>query len=278
MYPLKILRDFHLRFHLGGAIVPAAALARTLIVHPESSTIVYTSDYFSVRETLFVPVHESGAIIAFEVDTTEPLEIEAIFNRDFQLEWPAAMGGGMEDWDSTLHAFHFGEESGKFDALVGSPSAVKGSEEYSSNYFSSSQDSILLGETRKGTETKLVVIAAGFEGRASLTSLYDHLAKDYPELLRTSAEYYRDYLARTVSLQASRRANRKSVRLGEGEHVARRRARIPSWERAWLPDLTRQVKTSGPVSHGSLAGTRSGLLWRWMRRAIFPLCVTPWTS
>jgi glycogen debranching enzyme len=34
-----------------------------------------------------------------------------------------------------------------------------------------------------------------------LTSLYDHLAKDYPELLRTSAEYYRDYLARTVSLK-----------------------------------------------------------------------------
>ena len=201
VYPLKIFRDFHLRFHVGGAIMPAAALARTLIVHPESSTIVYTSDFFSVRETLFVPVHESGAIIAFEVDTTEPLEIEAIFNRDFQLEWPADMGGGIEDWDSTLHAFHFGEESGKFDALVGSPSAVKGSEEYSSNYFSSSQDSILLGETRKGTETKLVVIAAGFEGRASLTSLYDHLAKDYPELLRTSAEYYRDYLARTVSLK-----------------------------------------------------------------------------
>ena len=79
VYPLKILRDFHLRFHVGGAIVPAEALARTLIVHPESSTIVYTGDSFSVRETLFVPVHEAGAIVAFEVHTTEPLEIEAIF-------------------------------------------------------------------------------------------------------------------------------------------------------------------------------------------------------
>jgi glycogen debranching enzyme len=201
VYPLKILRNFHLRFHIGGATLPAEVLAQTLIVHPESSAIVYTGDVFSVRETLFVPVHESGAIIAFEVDTAEPLEIEAIFDRDFQLEWPASIGGVDEEWDSTLRAFRFGEESGKFNALVGSPSAIKRSEEYSTNYFSSHQDSILLGATRKGSETKLIVIAAGFEGPAPLARLYEHLAKDYPELLRSSAAYYRDYLDRTVSLK-----------------------------------------------------------------------------
>ena len=121
VYPLKILRDFHLLFHIDGATMPAEALARTLIVHPESSTIVYTGDVFSVRETLFVPVHESGAIITFEVETAEPLEIEAIFEPDFQLEWPAALAGVGEDWDPALRAFRFGEESGKLQALVGSP-------------------------------------------------------------------------------------------------------------------------------------------------------------
>jgi hypothetical protein len=201
VYPLKILRDFHLRFHVDGATIPAEALARTLIVHPESSTIVYSGDVFSVRETLFVPVHESGAIIALEVDTAEPLEIEAIFDRDFQLEWPAALAGVGDEWDPTLRAFRFGEQSGKFEALVGSPTAVKTSEEYSTNYFSSQQDSILLGPTRKGSETKLIIIAAGFEGPASLARLYDHLAKDYSELLRSSAAYYRDYLDGTVNLK-----------------------------------------------------------------------------
>jgi GH15 family glucan-1,4-alpha-glucosidase len=201
VYPLKILRDFHLRFHVAGATIPAEALARTLIVHPESSTIVYTGDVFSVHETLFVPVHEAGAIIAFEVDTAEPLEIEAIFNRDFQLQWPASLVGVGEEWDPALRAFRLGEESGKFEALVGSPAAVKGSEEYSTNYFSSQEDSILLGATKKGNETKLIVIAAGFEGPAAVSKLYDHLGKDYPELLRSSAAYYRDYLDRTVSLK-----------------------------------------------------------------------------
>ncbi|MGB7602677.1 MAG: amylo-alpha-1,6-glucosidase [Candidatus Sulfotelmatobacter sp.] len=201
VYPLKILRDFHLRFHLDGATIPAEALARTLIVHPESTTIVYTGNTFSVRETLFVPVHEAGAIIAFEVDTAEPLEIEAIFKRDFQLEWPASIGGVAENWDPTLRAFLFADQSEKFHALVGSPSGVKASEEYSSNYFSSHQDSILLGTTKKGSDTKLIVVAAGVEGRAPLASLYHHLASDCAQLLQGSAAYYRDYLDRTISLK-----------------------------------------------------------------------------
>ena len=201
VYPLKILRDFHLRFHVNGAILPAETLARTLVVRPESSSIIYASDDFSVRETLFVPVHEAGAVIAFEVDSIRPLEIEAVFHRDFQLEWPGNLGDVNEEWDPTLHAFHFETESGKFDALVGSPSATKTSEEYATNYSRSSQDSFLLGPTQKGLDTKLIVIAASFTGRPALSSLYQHLAKDYAELQRSSAEYYRDYLARTVSVK-----------------------------------------------------------------------------
>ena len=63
VYPLKILRDFHLRFHLQALEFPAESLARTITVHPESASILYAGDTFTVRETLFVPVHEPGAII-----------------------------------------------------------------------------------------------------------------------------------------------------------------------------------------------------------------------
>jgi glycogen debranching enzyme len=201
VYPLKILRDFHLRFHVDGAVLPAETLARTLIVRPESTTIVYSGDTFSVRETFFVPVHEMGAVISFEVDTTRHLEIEAVFERDFQLEWPGTIGDTFADWDVPLRAFRFGTESGKFDAVVGSPSGIRGFEEYSSNYSTSRQSSVLLGSTEKGVETKLIAIAASFTGRAAATNLYQHLAKDYSDLLRDSAAYYRDYLAQTVRLE-----------------------------------------------------------------------------
>jgi len=201
VYPLKILRDFHLRFHVDGAVLPAETLARTLTVRPESTTIVYSGDTFSVRETLFVPVNEMGAVIAFEVNTTRHLEIEAVFERDFQLEWPGTIGDTYGDWDGALRAFRFGSESGKFDAAVGSPSGIRGFEEYSSNYSTSRQSSVLLGATEKGVETKLIVIAASFTGRGTATNLYQHLAKDYLELLHDSATYYRDYLAQTVRLE-----------------------------------------------------------------------------
>ena len=49
VYPLKLLRDFRLQFHTEGRVLPAESLARTLISRPESSTIVYSSDTFSVR-------------------------------------------------------------------------------------------------------------------------------------------------------------------------------------------------------------------------------------
>ena len=54
VYPIKILRDLHLTFHVDGRLVPAETLARTLTVRPESASILYSSDTFSVRETLFV--------------------------------------------------------------------------------------------------------------------------------------------------------------------------------------------------------------------------------
>src|ERR1019366_3049094 len=108
VYPLKIFRGFHLTFHVDGRALPAESLVRTLIVHPESATLVYSGDNFSVRETLFVPVHEPGAVILLEVETEQPLEIEAGFVGDFELEWPAAVGGTFLNWDEAQRAFVFG--------------------------------------------------------------------------------------------------------------------------------------------------------------------------
>jgi glycogen debranching enzyme len=200
VYPLKILRNFHLVFHSEGRALPAESLARTLLVQPESCVITYASDTFQVRETLFVPVREAGAVITFEVTTAQPLEIEAAFERDFQLEWPAALGGTYMQWNPGLRAFYLGEEQKKFAALVGSPSAVLGGQEYATNYSSSSMSSVLLGPVLKGRETKVIVIAASVEGEADAENTYKKLSSSYTELLRDSAEYYRRYLDSTVQL------------------------------------------------------------------------------
>ena len=201
VYPLKILRDFHLIFHTDGRALPAESLARTLIVHPESCTITYASDTFQVQETLFVPVHEAGAVIMLEVKTKQPVEIEAAFQRDFQLEWPAALGGTYLQWNHALRAFDFGEEQKRFAALIGSPSGVLGQQEYATNYSSSSISSLLLGPVQNGKETKAIVIAASVQGEADAENTYRRLSAGYAALVHDSADYYENYLSHTVQLQ-----------------------------------------------------------------------------
>jgi glycogen debranching enzyme len=200
VYPLKILRDFHLVFHVNGRALPSEPLARTVSVQPEACSILYAGDTFQVREIVLVPVHEPGAVIAIEVETSQPLEIEAVFQRDFQLEWPAGLGGTYINWDANLHAFALGEQQKKFAALVGSPTAVLSAEEYATNYSSSAQDSFLLGPTVKGKDTKVVVIAASINGAKEAEDSYRRLAGTYPELRRTSFDYYKQYLNKTVSV------------------------------------------------------------------------------
>jgi glycogen debranching enzyme len=200
VYPLKLLRKFRLQFLADGHAVPAEALARTIRVRPESATITYASDTFTVRETLFVPVNEPGAIIFLDVETEQPLEIEARFLRDFQLEWPAAIGGTYMSWDSGLHAFAMGEETRKFAALIGSPTATEAQEEYQTNYSSAAENGFRLGVTRKGKESRLIVMAGSVTGRADAESAYRRLTSSSQQLLRDSAGYYKQYLSETVSV------------------------------------------------------------------------------
>ena len=200
VYPLKIFRGFHLTFHVDGRALPAESLARTLIVRPESATLVYSGDNFSVRETFFVPVHEPGAVILFDVETEQPLEIEAGFVDDFQLEWPARLGGTFLNWDELQHAFVFGEEHKRFFALAGSPSGADARLAYQTNYSSNIENSMRLGVTGKGRASKVIVLAASTQGLADAQANYQRLTISYLDLLRDSAQYYRDYLSRTLNL------------------------------------------------------------------------------
>ena len=201
VYPLKILRNLHLQFEVGGRILPAEPLARTLITRPESSTIVFTGDTFTVRETFFVPVQEPGAVVQLEIESETPLNVRAGFERDFQLEWPAALGGTFADWNPTLHAFYFGEEQKRFAALVGSPTAANQHLEFQTNYSSSYENSFDLGATTSKHESRILVLAGSVHGLEEAKATYEQLASNYAKLQNESAKYYRSLLARTVSVE-----------------------------------------------------------------------------
>jgi len=201
VYPLKILRNFRLQFEAEGHMIPGEAVARSVISRPESATVIYTGDTFSVRETFFVPVQEAGAVVLLEIESEKPLNVHVSFERDFQLEWPAALGATFSAWDPKLQAFSFGEELKRYAALIGSPTATNEHLEYQTNYSASYENSFDLGATSQRRESRIVVLAASVHGAAEAESTYLQLTSSYAKLLSESAEYYRSYLARTVSVE-----------------------------------------------------------------------------
>src|SRR5258706_3254205 len=190
VYPLKILRNLQLTILTDGREIPAETLVRTVIARPESTTLVCAGDTFSIRETFFVPVDQPGAVIEIQVETEQPLELEASFIRDCQLEWPAYMGGTYVGWSSELHGFVFGEDHQKFAALAGSPTAAEPRLEYETNYGGTHTSSMKLGVTATGRDTKIIVISGSVNGRAEAEKSYRLLTSDYRRLSQESAEFY----------------------------------------------------------------------------------------
>jgi glycogen debranching enzyme len=200
VYPLKLLRNFHVVFHIEGQTIPAEFLARSLQVYPESATIRYSGDNFNIQETFFVPVQESGALVLFDVQTEQSLEIEIDFLDDFQLEWPGSLGDAYEELATDGRSFQFGEESHRFAGLIGSPTAVDAHSGYETNYYQHQESSFRLGVTSKGSDTKIVAIAASTQGLEDATTTFHKLITSWPDLLKQSSAYYRDYLDGTVAL------------------------------------------------------------------------------
>ena len=183
VYPLKILRNFHLRFKVDGETIDGKSLVRSVSVRPEATTITYVWDTFSVRETLFIPVHEAGAVIALDIESAQPIEVSAVFEKDFELEWPGALGSSDIDWMPAMHAFALGDDQHKFSALVGSPSATQFEAEDVTNYTRKIENSFGFGTIAPGNTTKVIVIAASFAGLPSAEATYKKLSENYPALL-----------------------------------------------------------------------------------------------
>src|SRR4051812_18863594 len=200
VYPLKLFRNFDLVFILNDRRIPAASLVRTVTMRPEGPTLTFTSDSFDVKETWLVPPDENGAVIRFEISTWEPIAIEASFTRDFQLMWPAAIGGAFMSWSPELHAFTLGEESRKSAGVVGSPSAISADPEFFSNSYSRARSTFRLEKVDKGRAIQYVFIAGATNGPDEARKNYERLTSEPDAMEAATRKYYEQYLSHTLSL------------------------------------------------------------------------------
>jgi len=201
VYPIKLFRDFDVTFIVGDRRIPAASLVRQLVMRPQGPTLIFASDSFTVNESWLAPIEEKGAVVRFEIDTWEPMQIEAAFTRDFQLMWPAGLGGTYMSWNEEMHAFQLGEESRKFAGVVGSPSAVMAQGEFFSNSYATARSIFRLAPAQKGHSVSYILIAGSASGPDDARKTYQGLSTHSEQLFVRARKYYEDYLSRTLQLE-----------------------------------------------------------------------------
>lgn len=125
-YPFEILNDYHVAFHVTGTTTPidGQSILSHVTYNTDSITRIYLGPGFIVRETLFVPLNEPGAILTYSVQSAHPVDIEVHATPILNLMWPASLGGQSSSWNSSLSAFVLSEPTSGYIAVVGSPDIV----------------------------------------------------------------------------------------------------------------------------------------------------------
>jgi len=125
-YPFQILSAFRVSFRQQGTStgIDGQALLRRITYSPEAVSRIYVGADFIVREKLFVPLEEPGAIIQYEIEGTRSIDIEFRFVPVLDLMWPASIGGQEAVWNTAASAYLISEPMHRFTASVGSPDIV----------------------------------------------------------------------------------------------------------------------------------------------------------
>jgi len=125
-YPFQVLGGYRVAFREAGVATATdgAEIMRRVIYAPDSVTRIYLGPDFVVREKLFVPLDEPGAILTYSVEGGKALEIDVHATPVLNLMWPAALGGQEVAWNASLPGFVLSEPAYGFSAAVGSAEIV----------------------------------------------------------------------------------------------------------------------------------------------------------
>lgn len=126
VYPFQLLSGYRAAFRPQGATtpIPASSLLIRVIYEPDAITRVYLGPGFTVRERIFVPLDQPGAILTYQVQSSRPIQIEIHAVPVLDLMWPGGLGGQSTAWNAALSAFVLSEPADSYTAAIGSPQIV----------------------------------------------------------------------------------------------------------------------------------------------------------
>ncbi len=215
IWPWKPLRNFDLQFLLGSSTQPILSrdVVRTISVTPEVTTITFVHEAFTIREHIFIPRNEPGAILLLDVHTTQPLSIIPGFIPVMQPMWPAGVGGQFSYWDDDVNGYVISEGQWRAEFICGSPAGQQMTAP-PAHMFADNPLQFRIDVKPGDTDGKFIpiVIAGANPDTMTWKMKFDSVKATYNRLISRAGHYYEECRDYFKSLRASTVHIRTGVR------------------------------------------------------------------
>ena len=203
-YPLQLLSQYRVRFRVSGQVagIDADFLLRRVERHATEAVRVYVGPDFVVRERLFVPRQQAGAILRYEVEGRPDVKIEVAFVPSLDLMWPGALGGQSIAWDAVVSGYVEREPLHGFSATIASAETIEHDTVRNTAQPGARGVSMLLQPRPApgGSREAALYIAADPPGTVAPGALSAGLAAHEPELRREAADHAAAVLAGSLEI------------------------------------------------------------------------------
>ena len=201
-YPFQILTGYRIAFLPVGATtpIPGSEILSRIQYEPHAVTRIYLGPDFLVRERIFVPLDQPGAIVTFAIEGATGLTVQVHATPVLDLMWPGGLGGQSTQWDSDLSAYLLSEPTNGYSAVVGSPTTL--AHDDMGNRTTSSDKALEIGLTLQPDARGVAqfVVALNQPHEPAPAALYRSLITQSLALEAEATRHDREYQERVLQL------------------------------------------------------------------------------
>ena len=204
-YPFQMLSGYHVGFITQGASAETDGLAllRRVDYRPDSVTRTYIGSNYLVREKIFVPLDQPGAIISYEVEGAAKVDVAIHFIPVMNLMWPGAVGGQYTRWDKDIPGYLITEPEHNFTAAIGSPETITHDDTVNSTVRQQSSLSFVVSPratVSRSSAAKVYMVLNAATAPVPAAALHD-LAAHSEELVTAAATHYAQLSSNGMKIQ-----------------------------------------------------------------------------
>lgn len=199
-YPIQLIDSFNVSFrqHGGTTEIAGRTALRRIEYRPEAITRIYVGPDFVVREKLFVPIDTPAALVTYEVEGVQPVDILVRFNPVLNLMWPGAIGGQETSWKAS--GYLLTEPLHRHSAFITSPDISTHDETPNANRALTAQSGVAFTIRASSGDAAEIAIAAGLSGDDPIPKAQEVL-RNRKTLEQAAVGHYNDVLARGLKIQ-----------------------------------------------------------------------------